>query len=108
MKKNDKIEGGLADNLSLEEIAKKHNVSIEQIKAELTKGVKVELEHTSDKEIAKEIATDHLAESPTYYTDLAKIEKVDESYSHIKNFIKTRIREFLNEKKIERNIIRHI
>ena len=86
--KKDVIKGGLADKLTLEDIAKKHKVSIEDLKKELAKGIEVESEHTSDKNIAKEIAMDHLAESPTYYTDLAKIEKVSETYNHIKKLLR--------------------
>lgn len=41
---------------------------------ELEKGTKEELEHTNDKEIAKSIAKDHLAELPNYYTELDKME----------------------------------
>lgn len=39
---------------------------------ELKKGVKVEMEHTNDKEEAKKIALQHLAEVPDYYTKLNK------------------------------------
>jgi hypothetical protein len=39
----------------------------------LARGLKVELEHTRDREIAKEIAKDHLAEDPAYYTKLKSI-----------------------------------
>ena len=38
-------------------------------------GIKIELEHTDNRAIAKEIALDHLAEIPDYYTRLAKMEK---------------------------------
>jgi len=41
----------------------------------LAKGVKVELEHTTDKSIATEIAMDHLTEDPHYYNKLRKMEK---------------------------------
>jgi len=41
---------------------------------ELAMGVKVEMEHTKDKKLAKEIALDHLAELPNYYSKLQKIE----------------------------------
>lgn len=41
--------------------------------AELKRGIAVEMEHTTDREIAKEIALDHLAEDPKYYTKLKKI-----------------------------------
>lgn len=41
---------------------------------ELYKGTQVELEHTDDYEIAKEIAKDHLVEDKNYYDKLARIE----------------------------------
>jgi len=41
---------------------------------ELRKGMTVELEHTKDSSLAKEIALDHLTESPDYYTKLETIE----------------------------------
>ena len=75
---DEKLEGGLADGLSLNDIAKKHNVSIGELTDEFKKGYKVEREHTSDTNVAKEIAFDHLFEDPKYYTKLASIEKVNE------------------------------
>lgn len=39
---------------------------------ELAKGIKVEMEHTRSKQTAREIAMDHLAEEPRYYTKLAR------------------------------------
>jgi hypothetical protein len=44
-------------------------------KKELTKGTKLEKEHTNDKKIAKQIAKAHLSESPEYYKELSKMEK---------------------------------
>ena len=41
---------------------------------EFTKGWKHELEHTDDIDVAKQIALDHLAEDPNYYTRLDMIE----------------------------------
>jgi len=41
---------------------------------ELQRGIKVEMEHTDSRKIAKQIALDHLKESPTYYRDLSKME----------------------------------
>ena len=38
-------------------------------------GEKIEMEHTRDKEIAKEISRDHLEEFDNYYTGLPKMEK---------------------------------
>ena len=42
---------------------------------ELRMGIKVEMEHTDSKAIAKEISKDHLVECKSYYTRLAKMEK---------------------------------
>ena len=41
---------------------------------QLAIGTKVELEHTGDRGVAREIAMDHLAEFPDYYVELAKME----------------------------------
>lgn len=60
---------------SFKEICDKHNVSYSQLMPELAKGIKVELEHTSDLATAREIALDHLAEFPDYYTRLERVEK---------------------------------
>ena len=60
---------------SAEEIARKHRVSIDYIINQLKLGIKVELEHTTDKKVAEEIALDHLSELPDYYTKLQKMEK---------------------------------
>ena len=38
-------------------------------------GIKVEMEHTDDENLAAEIALDHLAEYPDYYTKLIECEK---------------------------------
>ena len=43
--------------------------------AALSKGIKVEREHTNDDRIAQEIAMDHLTEDPQYYDKLEKMEK---------------------------------
>tara|TARA_R110000868_G_C10973188_1_gene771451 strand:+ start:6306 stop:8117 length:1812 start_codon:yes stop_codon:yes gene_type:complete len=63
--KKDKIPGGLADNKSPKDFDPK----------KLAQGVKVEMEHTSDKSIATEIAMDHLTEDSKYYQKLAVMEK---------------------------------
>jgi hypothetical protein len=61
--------------MTIKQIADKHNVPLEQIEKQLDKGIKVEMEHTTDKEIATEIALDHLVEFPDYYDKLSKMEK---------------------------------
>ena len=66
----EKIKGGLADNMTLKDIAKKHKVKMEDLYKEFKMGVKVEFEHTKDKDKAKEIAKDHLYENPKYYSKL--------------------------------------
>lgn len=63
----------------METIARKHGVHVKQISDQLRKGIKVELEHTTDKEIAKEIALDHLNELPDYYDRLTQVEKDDKT-----------------------------
>jgi hypothetical protein len=60
----DKISGGLADNKTPKDFDK----------ASLKKGIKVELEHTDDRQVAQEIAMDHLTEDPEYYDKLEKME----------------------------------
>jgi len=71
----DKIKGGKSNGMSIEDIAKKHKMDVDLLKIQLEKGIKVEMEHTSDKDLAEEIAKDHLFEFPDYYIKLAKMEK---------------------------------
>lgn len=61
--------------LTVDQIAKHHNVSTDAIEAQLKKGIKIEQEHTSDETVAREIALDHLKEYPDYYDRLEKVEK---------------------------------
>lgn len=58
-----------------EDLAKKHNVSLDDIMTQLKMGIKVEKEHTKHENIAKKIALAHLDEFPDYYSRLKKIEK---------------------------------
>ena len=76
--REDKIPGGLAKGMTLNDIAKKHNISVDTIVKDLKKGMKVEMEHTTDVNVAKEIAFDHLFEDPKYYDKLSKIENINE------------------------------
>lgn len=66
---SNEIEGGVADGMTIKDIAKKHNVPIGDIKKELKIGTKIELEHTDSRKKAKEIAMDHLVEFPDYYSN---------------------------------------
>lgn len=64
IKPTNKLPGGKGDKLKPKDVDSK----------ELAAGIQHELEHTKDKEIAQEIALDHLAEDPKYYSKLKKIE----------------------------------
>ena len=72
--KEDKIPGGKAEGMTLSDIAKHHKVSQQTLTNEFIKGYAVEREHTTDVNVAKEIALDHLYEDPNYYSKLSKIE----------------------------------
>jgi hypothetical protein len=98
------IKGGKSDNMSLQDIANKFKVSVDKIQAQLKKGIKIESEHTDDKEKAKEIAMDHITEFPDYYDRLDKMEKkaekdLKESQKHL---IKKLLREEIEEGKFGR------
>lgn len=85
--KEEKLEGGIGDNKTLMDLAKKHTKSkfaksfskervqkmYDHLEGQLKKGIKVEMEHTDSKQKAKEIAMDHLTEDPNYYNKLARI-----------------------------------
>lgn len=74
MKETEIVKGGLADNKSIEDIAKKHKMDVDLLKVQLEKGIKVEFEHTKNEDEATEIAKDHLWENPDYYIQLKKVE----------------------------------
>jgi hypothetical protein len=79
------LKGGLADNKDLVQLAKKHGAKnyyhielmVKSLEKQLEKGIKVETEHTTDPQKAKEIAMDHLWEDPKYYSKLKKIEATE-------------------------------
>jgi antitoxin component of RelBE/YafQ-DinJ toxin-antitoxin module len=70
-----KLKGGKSDGMTIEDIAKKHKMDVDLLKIQLKNGIEVETEHSKDKEMAKEIAMDHLFEFPDYYIKLKKMEK---------------------------------
>lgn len=70
----EEIKGGVADNVTLEDLSEKHGVSISHIVNQLSKGIKVEMEHTERALEALDIAIDHIFEDPNYYTKLSKME----------------------------------
>ena len=59
---------------SVEQIAKKHRLDVSFIKKQLEMGIPIEHEHTKDKDLATDIALQHLDEIPDYYTRLKKME----------------------------------
>lgn len=71
---HEQIPGGLSSGKSVEEIAEEHDVPVEEIEDQLTKGITVETEHTPNTALAMEIAMDHLMEDPKYYDHLADME----------------------------------
>ena len=58
-----------SDGMSEEDLAEKHDVDVKDIKKEINVGIKIEMEHTDSKKVAKEIAMDHISEYADYYTD---------------------------------------
>lgn len=65
IKNIEKLKGGKGDNRPDSDFNEK----------DLEDGIKHEMEHTKDRQVAKEIAKDHLSEDPNYYKKLKKIEK---------------------------------
>ena len=66
-KNKDLVPGGLADAKRPEDFDPE----------QLATGVKVELEHTDDENVAREIAMDHLTEDAEYYVKLREVESKD-------------------------------
>lgn len=63
------LKGGKGDKLSSEDV--------DTVQLEI--GIATEMEHTDNKDVAKEIAIDHLAEDDIYYDKLVKAGLVDET-----------------------------
>jgi len=74
----DKISGGLADDMSIEDLANHQNTDIETLIQQMEKGVSIEMEHTTDLSLATEIAMDHIYEDLYYYDKLEKMESKKE------------------------------
>ena len=67
----------LKPTLTIEQIAKKHNVHEGYIENQLDKGKEHELEHTNNEKVAEKIALHHLAETPDYYEKLETLNLED-------------------------------
>lgn len=74
---------------SVESIAKKHGVSVSDAEDMIDNGTKVEMEHTKDKKVAREIAMDHIAEKPDYYKKLKKYVESTEMIKEKTGILKT-------------------
>lgn len=74
----------LKPHKSVEQIAKKHRLDVEFIANQLKMGIPIEHEHTKNKELATDIALQHLDEIPDYYTRLKKMET--DAKKHHKKF----------------------
>jgi 8-oxo-dGTP pyrophosphatase MutT (NUDIX family) len=70
----DELKGGKADNETIQSLAEKHKVEVDQIKDQLKLGISIEMEHTDNPKEAVEIAMDHIFESAEYYTKLKEME----------------------------------
>lgn len=77
MRLTDVFENQLLDKPtpSVHTLALKYKTSVAHVQDQLNKGIEVELEHTSDLNVAKEIALDHLNERLDYYDALATIDE---------------------------------
>lgn len=69
------MKGGKAEGMSLIDIAKYHKVNMSTLLKQYNKGVKHEMEHTSSRKVASQIAKDHIYERVDYYDMLDKAEK---------------------------------
>ena len=61
--------------MSVDALAKKHKVDVGYIEKQLKQGIKIEHEHTSLLNVARQIALVHIGEDPDYYKKLKKVEK---------------------------------
>ena len=59
---------------TIKDLANKYQVSVNVVQQQLRSGIEVEMEHTHDPTVAREIALDHLAERLDYYQLLSHME----------------------------------
>jgi hypothetical protein len=72
------IPGGKASGMTIGQIADSHGVDLKDIQRQFAVGIEVEMEHTTSRGKAEEIAMDHISEDPHYYTRLIRGGFVDE------------------------------
>ena len=89
----------LKPHQTVESIAKKHRQDISFVRNQLKMGIAIEKEHTKDKDLAADIALQHLDEFPDYYNKLKKMES-DARKEH-KNFkdVKESLRDWFGKSK---------
>ena len=73
--KEDDDDDVTSGSTTLEKLAKKHNVHLDDMRKALKAGIRVEMEHTTNRETAAKIALVHLKERPDYYQKLKKVEE---------------------------------
>jgi hypothetical protein len=84
---------------SVEKIAEKHGVSVAKIQKQLKMGIKIEKEHTNNKEEAEGIALQHLAEKPDYYSRLKKVENTQSESTIVADLLGDTQFDFISEAK---------
>jgi len=89
--------GDMKGHPSVKQIAHKHNITPEEVVTQVKKGYKLEKEHTSNIDIAIDIALQHVNEFPTYYDELIKMEtSLKKKHSKFKD---NKIQEALGDRK---------
>jgi hypothetical protein len=86
---------------TVEQIAKKHDVSVDFIKKQLDFGIKIEHEHSNQNKTARTIALQHLDEFPDYYSHLQSLEntaKTDNKLNRLENRILRNACNIINER----------
>jgi len=90
-----KIDEQIKPYKTVDQIAKKHRMEVSFIQNQLDMGEPIEHEHTKNRELAREIALQHLDEIPDYYTRLKKMEA--QAKKHHKKFKDLKTVEKMNE-----------
>jgi hypothetical protein len=89
--------GDMKGHPSVKQIAHKHNITPEEVVAQVKKGYKLEKEHTNNIDMAIDIALQHVNEFPTYYDELIKMETgLKKKHSKFKD---NKIQEALGDRK---------
>lgn len=63
------------DVQTVDQLADKHQVSVDYIQKQLQAGISVEHEHSSSSKVARRIALAHIGERPDYYEKLKVVER---------------------------------